>query len=160
MAPCEHPRPPGEAGRAGPHRLLEIRDTPLSLDEVFGPSAPTRRADRALRGTVRITTAVRTSTPSGTPCISAEAEMRRVAEKVVAGLSVRALAAVHRWATSRWATWPSSSAVSCPHRGEAFESLPQADRRPQARSPDLEAPEFSDGTEEWVGPVTPEPLIA
>ena len=48
--------------------------------------------------------------------------MRRVAEKVVADFPVRALAAVHRVGDLAVGDLAVVVAVSCPHRGEAFEA--------------------------------------
>src|SRR5262245_36787465 len=93
--PNDHP---GERAADDPIRLLAVRDTPLSLDEVFRAVGDDAAGGTALFvGTVRdhdggadVAALAYSSHPS------VEVELRRVAEKVVAEFPVRALAAVHR----------------------------------------------------------------
>ncbi len=101
---------PGERAATDPIRLLAIRDTPLSLDEVFRAVGDDAAGGTALFvGTVRnhdggadVDSLGYSSHPT------AETELRRVAEKVAADFPVRALAAVHRVGTSPSGTSPSS----------------------------------------------------
>ena len=104
-----------------------------------------RRGGRARRSSSArcvITTVAPMSTRLGySSHPTAEAELRRVAEKVAADFPVRALAAVHRVGDLAVGDLAVVVAVSCPHRARRS-SLPQAHRRPQARGPDLEAPDL------------------
>ncbi|GAA3296673.1 hypothetical protein GCM10020295_27160 [Streptomyces cinereospinus] len=134
---------PGEQGAQEPIKLIGIRDTPLSLDEVFRAVGDAAAGGTALFvGTVRNHDGGADVDELGYSCHpSAEAEMRRVAEKVVAEYPVRALAAVHRVGgpEGRGPRRRGRCVVPAPRRG--LRSLPEADRRPQARGADLEAPE-------------------
>ncbi|MCF3146351.1 molybdenum cofactor biosynthesis protein MoaE [Streptomyces platensis] len=144
---------PGERAAADPIRLLEIRDTPLSVDEVFAAVGDTAAGGTALFvGTVR-------SHDNGADVDglgysahpTAEAEMRRIAEKVTAEFPVRALAAVHRVGDLRIGDLAVVVAVSCPHRGEAFEACRKLIDDLKHEVPIWKHQVFSDGTEEWVG---------
>lgn len=144
---------PGEQAAADPIRLLEIRDTALSVDEVF-----TAVGDAAAGGTALFVGTVRSHDHgadvdglgySAHP--SAEAEMRRIAEKVIADYPVRALAAVHRVGDLRIGDLAVVVAVSCPHRGEAFEACRKLIDDLKHAVPIWKHQTFSDGTEEWVG---------
>ncbi|MEW1658462.1 MULTISPECIES: molybdenum cofactor biosynthesis protein MoaE [unclassified Streptomyces] len=154
-----HPRPstgrdhPGEQAAEAPIRLLEIRDTPLSLDEVF-----TAVGDEAAGGTALFVGTVRSHDGgadvdglgySAHP--TAEAELRRVAEKVVADYPVRALAAVHRVGDLAIGDVAVVVAVACPHRGEAFAACRKLIDDLKHEVPIWKHQTFSDGTEEWVG---------
>lgn len=151
MAPTyDHP---GEHAAADPIRLLEIRDTPLSLDEVF-----TAVGDDAAGGTALFVGTVRNH-DGGTDVDSlgysshpsAEAELRRVAEKVVAEFPVRALAAVHRVGDLAVGDLAVVVGVSCPHRAEAFAACRKLIDDLKHEVPIWKHQRFSDGTEEWVG---------
>ncbi|MGP8299250.1 molybdenum cofactor biosynthesis protein MoaE [Streptomyces inhibens] len=144
---------PGEQAAADPIRLLEIRDTALSVDEVFAAVG-----DAAAGGTALFVGTVRSHDHgadvdglgySAHP--SAEAEMRRIADKVVADFPVRALAAVHRVGDLRIGDLAVVVAVSCPHRGEAFEACRKLIDDLKHEVPIWKHQTFSDGTEEWVG---------
>lgn len=144
---------PGERAAADPIRLLEIRDTPLSVDEVFAAVG-----DAAAGGTALFVGTVRSHDNgadvdglgySAHP--TAEAEMRRIAEKVTADFPVRALAAVHRVGDLRIGDLAVVVAVSCPHRGEAFEACRKLIDDLKHEVPIWKHQMFSDGTEEWVG---------
>ena len=144
---------PGERAAADPIRLLEIRDTPLSVDEVFAAVGDTAAGGTALFvGTVRSHdngADVEGLGYSAHP--TAEAEMRRIAEKVTADFPVRALAAVHRVGDLRIGDLAVVVAVSCPHRGEAFEACRKLIDDLKHEVPIWKHQVFSDGTEEWVG---------
>ncbi|GGU42620.1 molybdopterin biosynthesis protein MoeE [Streptomyces albospinus] len=144
---------PGEQAAEDPIRLLEIRDTPLSVDEVFAAVG-----DAAAGGTALFVGTVRSHDGgadvdglgySAHP--SAEAEMRRIAEKVVADHPVRALAAVHRVGDLAIGDLAVVVAVSCPHRGEAFAACRKLIDDLKHEVPIWKHQTFSDGTEEWVG---------
>jgi molybdopterin synthase catalytic subunit len=136
-------------------RLLAIRDTDLSLDEVFKAVGHDAAGGTALFvGTVRdhdggSGTEVTALSYSSHP--TADAELRRVAEKVVADYPVRALAAVHRVGDLRVGDLAVVVAVSCPHRGEAFEACRQLIDDLKGEVPIWKQQTFIDGTEEWVG---------
>lgn len=142
-------------GRAAdqPIRLLAIRDTPLSLDEVFRAVGDAGAGGTALFvGTVRDHdggAAVDALGYSGHP--TAEAELRRVAEKVAADFPVRALAAVHRVGDLAVGDLAVVVAVSCPHRAEAFAACRRLIDDLKHEVPIWKHQRFSDGTEEWVG---------
>ncbi|MEU5208317.1 molybdenum cofactor biosynthesis protein MoaE [Streptomyces sp. NPDC020742] len=144
---------PGEQAAADPIRLLEIRDAPLSVDEVFAAVGDTAAGGTALFvGTVRSHdngADVEGLGYSAHP--SAVAEMRRIAEKVVADYPVRALAAVHRVGELRIGDLAVVVAVSCPHRGEAFDACRRMIDDLKHEVPIWKHQTFSDGTEEWVG---------
>ncbi|MCK8677323.1 molybdenum cofactor biosynthesis protein MoaE [Streptomyces lichenis] len=151
MAPThEHP---GEYAAADPIRLLDIRDTPLSLDEVFRAVGDDAAGGTALFvGTVRDHDGgadVDALGYSGHP--TALAELRRVAEKVAADHPVRALAAVHRVGELAVGELAVVVAVSCPHRAEAFAACRKLIDDLKHEVPIWKHQRFSDGTEEWVG---------
>jgi molybdopterin synthase catalytic subunit len=134
-------------------RLAEIRDEPLSLDEVRAAvSAPGAGAIVLFAGTVRDQDGgqgvVRLSY-SAHP--SAAAELHRVAEKVVAEFGVLALAAVHRTGELDIGDLAVVAAVSCPHRGEAFEACRVLIDTLKHEVPIWKRQWFSDGSSEWVG---------
>ncbi|KUF16193.1 molybdenum cofactor biosynthesis protein MoaE [Streptomyces silvensis] len=148
--PMDHP---GEQPGVEPIRLLAIRDVPLSLDEVFRAVGDDAAGGTALFvGTVRnhdggadVDELGYSSHPS------AEAELRRVAEKVVADFPVRALAAVHRVGDLSVGDLAVVVAVSCPHRAEAFAACRKLIDDLKHEVPIWKHQRFSDGQEEWVG---------
>ncbi|OMI40059.1 putative molybdopterin biosynthesis protein E [Streptomyces sparsogenes DSM 40356] len=144
---------PGELAAADPIRLLAIRDTPLSVDEVFGAVGDASAGGTALFvGTVRDHDGgadVGALGYSAHP--TAEAELRRVAEKVAADFPVRALAAVHRVGDLAVGDLAVVVAVSCPHRAEAFEACRRLIDDLKSEVPIWKHQTFTDGTEEWVG---------
>ncbi|CAG7604610.1 molybdenum cofactor biosynthesis protein MoaE [Actinacidiphila bryophytorum] len=140
---------------SGPIRLLAVRDTPLSLDEVF-----TAVGDDAAGGTALFVGTVRDHDGHGGAAVtglaysahpSAEQELRRVAEKVAADFPVRALAAVHRVGDLRVGDLAVIVAVSCAHRGEAFAASRRLIDDLKSEVPIWKHQTFADGTEEWVG---------
>ncbi|MEU6574308.1 molybdenum cofactor biosynthesis protein MoaE [Streptomyces sp. NPDC046805] len=144
---------PGERAAQDPIRLIGIRDTALSVDEVFRLVGDESAGGIALFvGTVRNHDSGADVDALGYSCHpSAEAEMRRVAEKVVADYPVRALAAVHRVGDLRVGDLAVVVAVACPHRGEAFEACRKLIDDLKHEVPIWKHQKFSDGTEEWVG---------
>ncbi|MGW1296099.1 molybdenum cofactor biosynthesis protein MoaE [Streptomyces sp. PTY087I2] len=136
-----------------PIRLLAVRDRPLSLDEVYAAVGDDAAGGTALFvGTVRDHDGGRPVTLldySAHP--GAGAELRRVAEKVVADFPVRALAAVHR--TGRLAVGEIAvvAAVSCAHRAEAFAACERLVEDLKHEVPVWKHQIFADGDEEWVG---------
>lgn len=144
---------PGEQAGQDPIRLLAIRDTPLTVDEVFRAVGDDAAGGTALFvGTVRNHDGGADVDTLGYSCHpSAEAELRRVAEKIVAGHPVRALAAVHRVGDLEVGDLAVVVAVSCPHRAEAFEACRKLIDDLKHEVPIWKHQKFSDGTEEWVG---------
>ncbi|MFE7133767.1 molybdenum cofactor biosynthesis protein MoaE [Streptomyces sp. NPDC057638] len=144
---------PGERAAADPVRLLAIRDTPLSVDEVF---AAVR--DDAAGGTVLFVGTVRDH-DGGTDVTAlgyeghpaAEAALRRTAERVAADFPVRALAAVHRVGDLRVGDLAVVVAVSCAHRAEAFAACRRLIDDLKSEVPIWKHQTFSDGAQEWVG---------
>lgn len=136
-----------------PIRLLGVRDSPLSLDEVYAAVGDDAAGGTALFvGTVRDHDGGRPVTfleYSAHP--GAGAELRRVAEKVAADHPVRALAAVHR--TGRLAVGEIAviAAVSCAHRAEAFAACERLVEDLKHEVPVWKHQIFADGDEEWVG---------
>lgn len=139
----------------GPIRLLAIRDTALSVDEVFAAVG-----DAAAGGTALFVGTVRDHDGRGDAAVTdlaysahptAGAELLRVAEKVAADFPVRALAAVHRVGELRVGDLAVVVAVSCPHRGEAFAACRRLIDDLKAQVPIWKHQTFADGAEEWVG---------
>jgi len=133
-------------------RLAELRDTPLSVDEVRAAVTDPGAGGIALFvGTVRDHDAARGVTRlSYSAHPSATAELRTVAEKVAADFDVRALAAVHRVGDLDVGDLAVVVAVSCPHRGEAFQACRTLIDTLKASVPIWKHQEFADGTSEWV----------
>ncbi|MFF4868377.1 molybdenum cofactor biosynthesis protein MoaE [Streptomyces sp. NPDC003444] len=144
---------PGEQASADPIKLLAIRETPLSVDEVFRAVGDDASGGTTLFvGTVRNHDGGADVDALGYSCHpTAEAELRRVAEKVVANHPVRALAAVHRVGDLKVGDIAVVVAVSCPHRAEAFEACRKLIDDLKHEVPIWKHQTFSDGTEEWVG---------
>lgn len=134
-------------------RLLGIRDTPLSVEEVL-----TAVGDHAAGGTAIFVGTVRdhdhgkaVTRLSYSAHPSAEAELRRVAEKIVADFPVTALAAVHRVGDLALGDIAVIVAVACAHRGEAFAASRRLIDDLKNEVPIWKYQEFADGTTEWVG---------
>ncbi|WP_254897939.1 molybdenum cofactor biosynthesis protein MoaE [Kitasatospora sp. NA04385] len=136
-----------------PIRLLAVRETPLSLDEVHAAVG-----DDAAGGTTLFVGTVRDH-DGGKPVAALEysahptalRELRRIAEKVCADFPVRALAAVHRTGRLEIGDVAVIVAVSCPHRGEAFAASRRLIDDLKHGVPIWKHQIFADGEEEWVG---------
>ncbi|ROP51115.1 molybdopterin synthase subunit MoaE [Streptomyces sp. PanSC9] len=144
---------PGEQAAQDPVKLIGVRETALSVDEVFRAVGDEAAGGIALFvGTVRNHDGGADVDGLGYSCHpSAEAEMRRIAEKVVADFPVRALAAVHRVGDLRIGDLAVVVAVACPHRAEAFDACRRLIDDIKHEVPIWKHQKFSDGTEEWVG---------
>jgi molybdopterin synthase catalytic subunit len=130
-----------------------MREEPLSVDEVRAAvSDPAAGGIALFAGVVRDHDGgqhvVRLSY-SAHP--SAEAELRRVAEKVAAEFGVIALAAVHRVGDLDVGDLAVVVAVSCPHRGEAFEACRVLIDTLKHEVPIWKQQWFGNGSSEWVG---------
>jgi molybdopterin synthase catalytic subunit len=133
-------------------RLCELRDAPLSVDElrcaVMDPAAggialfagAVRDHDHG-RGVVRLRYSAHPS---------AAAELRRVAEKVAAGHDVTALAAVHRTGELDVGDLAVVVAVSCAHRAAAFDACRALIDELKRTVPIWKHQQFADGGGEWV----------
>lgn len=141
------------ASAGGVIRLLALRDRPLSVNEVLAGVADAGAGGTVVfAGTVRDVDGGRAVTDlaySAHP--SAEAQLRQVAEKVVADFPVRALAAVHRVGDLAVGDLAVVVAVACPHRAEAFAACRQLIDDLKATVPIWKHQRFADGTVEWVG---------
>lgn len=138
-----------------PIRLLAIRETPLSLDEVFSAVSDRESGGTALFvGTVRDHdghaegAAVTSLAYSAHPTV--EAELRRAAEQVAAEFPVRALAAVHRVGDLAVGDLAVVVGVACPHREEAFAACRKLIDVLKHTVPIWKHQSFADGSDEWV----------
>ena len=133
-------------------RQIELRDEPLSVDEVRAAVADPAAGGVALflgavrdhdhgRGVMRLSYSAHPS--AGT-------ELRRVAEKVAASFDVLALAAVHRVGELAVGDLAVVVAVACAHRGEAFEACRTLIDDLKHSVPIWKQQWFSDGDSEWV----------
>ncbi|MFF5263244.1 molybdenum cofactor biosynthesis protein MoaE [Actinomadura viridis] len=134
-------------------RLVGVRETPLSVDEVFGAVGDRGAGGVALFvGTVRDSDhakEVRRLSYSAHPTV--ERELRAVMEKVAADFPVKALAAVHRVGDLEIGDLAVVVAASCPHRAEAFAACRRLIDDLKAQVPIWKHQLFADGTDEWVG---------
>ncbi|GIH77469.1 molybdopterin biosynthesis protein MoeE [Planobispora longispora] len=133
--------------------MLGIRDETLSVDEVLAAVN-----DHAAGGTAVFIGTVRDQ-DHGKPVTrlsysahpSAEAELRRVAEKVAGDFPATALAAVHRVGDLELGDIAVIVAVACPHRGEAFTASRRLIDDLKSEVPIWKHQVFADGSTEWVG---------
>ena len=134
-------------------RLLDIRDVPLSVDEVSAAVAdPAAGGVTLFVGTVRDHDDDRGVTGldySAHP--SALDRLREVAEVVAQKHDVVGVAAVHRVGRLAIGDLAVVVAVSAAHRGEAFDAARALIDDLKAQVPIWKHQVFSDGTEEWVG---------
>jgi len=134
-------------------RLLDIRDTPLSVDEVFQAVAdPAAGGTAVFVGAVRGQDGGRAVTDLGYSAHpSALDELRTVTDEVAAAHDVVAVAAVHRVGDLAVGDLAVVVAVSCAHRGEAFVACRALIDELKSRVPIWKHQVFADGDEEWVG---------
>jgi molybdopterin synthase catalytic subunit len=133
-------------------RLTELRDTPLSVDEVRAAVAdPAAGGIAMFLGTVRDHDQGRGVTRldySAHP--TAAAELRRMAEKVEASYRIRALAVLHRVGELEIGDLAVVIAVAADHRDEAFAACRAAIEDLKATVPIWKHQLFADGESEWV----------
>ena len=134
-------------------RLVEIRETPLSVDEALEVIR-----DPAAGGTVVFVGAVRdvdegksVTRLDYTAHPTAVAELRTVAESVANRFPVVAVAVTHRIGELQIGDLAVVVAVSAPHRGEAFEAARALIDELKATVPIWKHQVFDDGSQEWVG---------
>ena len=134
-------------------RLLDIRDVPLSVDEVAAAVAdPSAGGTTLFVGAVRDHDSDKSVTGldySAHP--TALDRLREVAEVVASKHDVIALAAVHRVGRLAIGDLAVVVAVSAAHRGEAFDASRALIDDLKAQVPIWKHQVFTDGTEEWVG---------
>jgi len=133
-------------------RLAELRDTPLSVDEVLSAvSDPAAGGIALFVGTVREQDHGRPVVRLGyTAHPSAPAELRRIAEKIAAGFGATAVAAVHRVGDLEIGDVAVVVAVACPHRAEAFDACRALIDELKQDVPIWKHQEFAAGDSEWV----------
>lgn len=134
-------------------RLLAIRDTPLDVAEVLAAVGDEGAGGTALFvGTVRDVDGGKGVTALGYSAHPRAVDvLRAVAERVAADFPVRALAAVHRVGNLVVGDLAVVAAVSCAHRGEAFEACHRLVDDLKAEVPIWKHQSFTDGSDEWVG---------
>ena len=134
-------------------RLVDVRDVPLSVDEVLAAvDDPGSGGTCVFVGTVRDVDherAVKALAYSAHP--SAVQRLRDVMAEVAGRHPVRALAAVHRVGDLAVGDLAVVAAASAPHRGEAFEACRDLIDTLKQTVPIWKHQEFGDGTQEWVG---------
>src|ERR1700753_2713561 len=135
-------------------RLVAIRETPLSLDEVRNAIAdPAAGGEVLFVGTVRdhddghgVTGLSYSAHPS------AERELRRVAEEIAVKYpDAIAVAAVHRVGDLAVGDLAVVVGVACAHRAEAFHACHALIDELKAVVPVWKHQRFADGSDEWVG---------
>ena len=133
-------------------RLAEVRDTPLSVDEVHNAAADPSAGGIALfSGAVRNHDRGRDVQSLGYSAHpSAAAELRRVCEKIAADFDVTAIAAVHRVGELAVGDLAVVVAVSCPHRADAFTACRALIDELKQAVPVWKHQVFGDGESEWV----------
>jgi molybdopterin synthase catalytic subunit len=133
-------------------RLAELRDEPLSVDEVMrAVTDPAAGGIAVFTGVVRDHDAgrpVQRLTYSAHP--SAAAELHRVAGKIADGYDLRGVAVLHRLGTLGIGETAVIVAVSSPHRGDAFDACRALIDEVKSAVPIWKHQEFGNGESEWV----------
>ena len=149
MAQMNDTAPPSPTGRL---RLLDIRDTPLSLDEVFDAVRDPAAGGVALFvGTVRAVDheqAVEQLSYSSHP--SALDRLTDVATRIADECDIVALAAVHRVGDLAVGDLAVVVAAAAAHRAEAFEAGRRLIDELKAEVPVWKHQTYSDGDAIWV----------
>jgi molybdopterin synthase catalytic subunit len=134
-------------------RLIGVRETPLSIDEVYNAvGAPGAGGIAVFTGTVRDHDHARAVTRlsySAHPTV--ERELRAVMEKVAADIPVLGLAALHRVGDLDIGDIAVVVAASSAHRAEAFAACRRLIDDLKANVPIWKHQTFADGDDEWVG---------
>jgi molybdopterin synthase catalytic subunit len=133
-------------------RLAEVRETPLSADEVLSAVADPAAGGVALFvGTVRDNDQGRGVTGLGYSAHpSASVELRRIAEKVAATFDATAVAAVHRVGDLKIGDLAVVVAVASGHRAAALEACRALIDEVKQTVPVWKHQHFTDGGSEWV----------
>jgi len=134
-------------------RLLDVRETPLSVDEVLAAVADRSAGGTALFiGTVRDHDEGRAVTQLGYSAHPSVLDaMRVVADRVVEQYAPIALAAVHRVGALEIGDLAVVVAVAAAHRGEAFDAARQLIDDLKHEVPIWKHQRFVDSDPEWVG---------
>ncbi|MBC7639038.1 MAG: molybdenum cofactor biosynthesis protein MoaE [Rhodoferax sp.] len=134
-------------------RLTQVRETPLSVDEVLAAVA-----DPAAGGTCVFVGAVRDedgdragSALAYSAHPTAVAQLCEVAEAVAERHAVTAVAATHRVGDLAIGDLAVVVAVSAPHRAEAFAAARDLIDTLKSTVPIWKHQQFDDGADEWVG---------
>ena len=134
-------------------RLVDLRDTPLSVEEVTAVlDDPTDGGVTLFIGRVRDHDGgkgVSGLDYSAHP--TALERLRAVCDQVAEGFPVNGIAAVHRVGRLEIGDIAVVVAASAAHRGQAFEASRALIDTLKAEVPIWKHQVFSDGTEEWVG---------
>lgn len=134
-------------------RLVDIREAPLSVDEVLGSLADAAAGGITLFvGVVRDHDENKSVTGleySAHP--TALAQLTEVAEEVGKEYDVLAVAVVHRVGPLAIGEAAVVVATAAAHRGEAFDASRALIDRLKQRVPIWKHQLFADGTDEWVG---------
>jgi molybdopterin synthase catalytic subunit len=133
-------------------RLAELRESPLSVDEVLSAVGdPSAGGISLFVGVVRDHDHGQDVARLGyTAHPTAETELRRVAEKVAASFDAIAVAAVHRVGDLTVGDLAVVVAVSCAHRGEAFSACRALIDELKETVPIWKHQQFAGGGSEWV----------
>jgi molybdopterin synthase catalytic subunit len=133
-------------------RLAELRETPLSVDEVYAAVASQAAGGIAVfAGAVRDHDHGRDVTElSYSAHPSAADQLRKVAEHVAGRFDVHAVAAVHRVGDLAIGDLAVVVAVSASHRGTAFEACRALIDDLKATVPVWKHQRFAGGDSEWV----------
>ncbi len=133
-------------------RLAELRDTPLSVDEVYAAVADDAAGGIAVfAGAVRDHDHGRSVTGlSYSAHPSAADELRRVCERVAGRFDLHAIAAVHRTGDLEIGDIAVVVAVSSGHRGTAFDACRALIDDLKETVPIWKHQRFTSGDSEWV----------
>ena len=134
-------------------RLIAIRDSPLSVDEVLAAVVdPGAGGIVVFVGTVRDVDGGRAVGGLGYSAHpAAEQQLRDVAESVAGRFPAVALAAVHRVGDLAVGDLAVVVGAACPHRGEAFAAARALIDELKETVPIWKHQMFEDGSDEWVG---------
>jgi molybdopterin synthase catalytic subunit len=140
-------------GGADTVRLVAIRETPLSVDEVLAAVTDPRAGGVVVFvGAVRDVDGERAVSGLGYSAHpSADERLRTVAASVADRFPAVALAAVHRVGDLAVGDLAVVVAAACPHRGEAFEAARALIDELKETVPIWKHQVFADGSDEWVG---------
>lgn len=136
-----------------PVRLVDVRETPLSIDEVVDAlDAPASGAVDLFLGRVRDHDGGQEVKGLGYVAHPrAVEEMRAVADEVAAEFDVRALAVVHRVGELGVGDLAVVLGTASPHRAVAFEATRALIDRLKQRVPIWKRQDYADGSDTWVG---------
>lgn len=133
--------------------LCEVRDAPLSVDEVLGAVRHPECGGIALFvGVVRQhDQGARVGGLDYTAHPQALATMQQVCEAVAARNDTMRLAAIHRTGTLMVGDTAVVVAAAAPHRGEAFTACREVIDTLKQHVPIWKHQRFTDGSDQWVG---------